>query len=197
MLFSNSSFTFEFHKCVSFSAASIEDDSDTDTDTGIDSKGKKEIKRVSLDQKRAAVEHFKLPNGKSRKLRSVKNRYRFVQSYTQLNRWKKEIEDGKKCIELSFVLNKCTFQIYVNLFETQLGGNRFDKQKEVDAFVWDRFEHGRHSFGRVHDHDLRQWAIEKSNEVEFFNVLHCLYYLENHSLHYLLYVLLFIRFNRK
>lgn len=44
-------------------------------------------------------------------------------------------------------------------------GSNIDKQIEIDKHVLEKFGWARSNFGRVHDIDLRRWAMEKSSEV--------------------------------
>lgn len=46
-----------------------------------------------------------------------------------------------------------------------LGCTRLDKLKEINDYVWEKFVSVRNQRGRVHDEDLRRWAMEKKIEV--------------------------------
>lgn len=48
-----------------------------------------------------------------------------------------------------------------------VGGGRVDKIKEVNKHVADQFAIVRMRRGRIHDSDLRMWAMEKSREMQF------------------------------
>lgn len=44
---------------------------------------------ITYEQKKKAVEYFHLTDGRKRKLSSVTNRFTYVKTYEQLNRWQK------------------------------------------------------------------------------------------------------------
>lgn len=45
-----------------------------------------------------------------------------------------------------------------------------DKQKMIDQHVFQQFSLARSNFGRVHDIDLRRWAMEKGSEVYLISI---------------------------
>lgn len=53
---------------------------------------------ITFEQKKLAVNFWKLPSGKKRKLSSVQSRHRFVKSRRLLAKWEKEIENGIFCL---------------------------------------------------------------------------------------------------
>lgn len=50
------------------------------------------------------------------------------------------------------------------------GGSMVDKQKMIDQHVFQKFGLARSNFGRVHDIDLRRWAMEKGTEVYLISI---------------------------
>lgn len=95
--------------------------------------------RLTFQEIEEIVKYYKLPNGKFRKLKSMKNRFRAkVTSKTQLMRYVKYVEQG---------------------------GRTVDKQKIVNRSTYEWFADTRSRNLPIHDRDLRRKAIWKAREL--------------------------------
>lgn len=102
------------------------DDEDTVYDPENDSNalnlaGNRTDLAIRLDQKRKAVKYAVAPNGSRRRLSSIQKKFKFVKSYIQLRRWKKQIEGHTTSVipyMIVFYLSNMT-DICVFLFTVQ------------------------------------------------------------------------------
>lgn len=125
---------------------------------------------ISLQQKKDAVNFWCSSDSKKRRqFSSVKNRFRFVKSENMLWKWDKQLRNGNA---LYFVYENVDISyhgIFPHYTQQQTGQSteQFDpdKQKQVNDYVVEKFRSVRQDFGRVHDFDLRNWALQRSSEV--------------------------------
>lgn len=98
-------------------------------------------------------------NGRKRSFKSVKANFKRIKNEPQLYRWEKQLEHGTIFYNLPFL----SMSICNNVIS--IGGSRYDKLKVINDHVRDKFVTVRSNFGIVHDIDLKNWAIEKCQEV--------------------------------
>jgi hypothetical protein len=97
-----------------------------------------EKSKYIYEQRIKIAKYAKLPNGKFRKFSSIQKNFRKLNSIQEVHRI---VEDVDK------------------------GGNKWDKYKQIEEFVYLKYKSARYKKLPVHDINLKKWAIERSREV--------------------------------
>jgi len=96
-------------------------------------------RKVTLDQKKAAVDFWRSAKSGKRSLSAVMNRYRYVKSVDDLKNFERSVHRGQSYREKATI---------------------------ISCHVFEKFLDARRKMLPVHDNDLRRWAIEKGCEVK-------------------------------